>query len=246
MIVLFILILYYLYDEIFNKYKINRTFKTKNAHQRSTHKNTTYQGVAVSNKYIFVIETKKISKYDKKSLKLLQDIDLSFDHANGGKVIDTKLYIFNNPANKNTLEIFDLDLKHKKSLNIKLDGSITWIDYFENNWWGMNAHYLHNGHKTRLILFDNNFNIKKQWKLPDKIIKRIYPYSISGGQYNKLNKLLYITGHDKKEIYVIKVNNILELVGIIYVPFTGQGISWYDNKLYGINRKNKTVIELVF
>ena len=60
--------------------------------------------------------------------------------------------------------------------------------------------------------------------------------------------MLYLTGHDEPELYVMKfpaMGSIMELVEIIPIENTGQGIAWDRSKpnfITCINKKNKEVI----
>jgi len=205
-----------------------------------------YQGVAVSDKFIFVINTNSISKHDKTNYSKLKTKKID-GHANGGIVLNNMLHITNNPKGSNSIGIYDLDLNFVKSIKINVNGSLTWIDFYNNEWWGMVVYYKKDVRKTRLVKFNRKWQIVKEWKWPKKILERLYPYSISGGQFNKRNGLLYLTGHDRQEIYIVRINpnsNILELVSIEEIPFSGQGISFHGGYLYGIDREKREVIKI--
>ena len=85
------------------------------------------------------------------------------------------------------------------------------------------------------------------WVFPKEVTDKFIPMSNSGGSWGPDN-LLYCTGHDLFEIYVMKLpdaGSILELVRTLPIDSYGQGIAWdrsEDSILYGIIKKEKKVI----
>ena len=221
------------------------------------------QGVISSKDYIYVVSSNTICMHDKKTGKLIKKVKTNLEHLNGGIIFsksgqDNKLYLTNNPNGShklNSIEIFDLNLKHIQSIklpHLKGKGSLTWIDYYDNSWWGTLVYYKDKVAKTRLVKFNDDWTINVSWQYPKNILNRFKPYSSSGGQFDKKTGLLFIMGHDKEEVYIMKVNNKskrLILVEIMEVPIGGQGISLEnrggDLYMYGLNRKDGNVYEIM-
>ena len=73
------------------------------------------------------------------------------------------------------------------------------------------------------------------------------PMSNSGGSWGP-DGYLYCTGHDRPEVYVLKVpdkGSVLELAETVPLPILGQGIAWDRSRpglLYGIRRKDSQVV----
>lgn len=103
--------------------------------------------------------------------------------------------------------------------------------------------------KTYLARYDDDWKLEKKWTFPDSVLKRFLPYSNSGGAWGP-NGLIYTTGHDRGELYVMRVSDsdsVLEHVETLTAPIAGQGIAWDASDigtLYGIHRLQKQVIKL--
>jgi hypothetical protein len=75
------------------------------------------------------------------------------------------------------------------------------------------------------------------------------PYSNSGGAWGE-DGLLYLTGHDAPELYVVRLpsaGSVLEHVATIAIPVAGQAVAWDRSRprvLYGINRKSAEVVAM--
>ncbi len=201
------------------------------------------QGVAVDYQYVYPISNQQVSKYDKLTGKKIDQWIGNVEHLNGGIIKNNKLFLTENTSN----QIIILDPNTMKTfgkINISINGSLNWIDYYQNTWWGINAHYRKNLDQTRLINFDQNWKSVQEWKLPNTVLERLKPFSISGGAFGPQG-YLYLTGHDKKEIYVLGVpteGNELQLIKILETTFPGQGISWDGNNLWSTNRNLKKII----
>jgi hypothetical protein len=71
--------------------------------------------------------------------------------------------------------------------------------------------------------------------------------SASGGAWGD-DGLLYVTGHDAPELYVLrlpKMGSVLELVTVIEVPFEGQAWAWDPSEkrvIYGITRQAGEIV----
>jgi len=98
-----------------------------------------------------------------------------------------------------------------------------------------------------IVKFDDQWREVGGYALPDAVLDRMAPMSTSGGAWGD-DGLLYVTGHDRPELYAFRVpvaGSVLELVATIAIPFEGQAIDW-DPKakrlLWGISRKDRKAI----
>lgn len=228
------------------------------------------QGIAVDENYIYVIGTQEIAKYDKVNYKLIKkwvgDKNGSIRHLDSGVIVDGKLYSAhsNYPMFPMTssVEIWDAEtLEHigTHSFGIRW-GSCTWVDYMNGFWYAGFAHYKKwkniTGTDTKwttVVKFDKNWIETEAWVFPNDIVEKFGNMSNSGGSFGP-DGLLYLTGHDAPEIYVMKfpeAGSELELVEILPIENTGQGIAWdrYDpNFIYSIKKKDRQVVisELIY
>jgi hypothetical protein len=114
------------------------------------------------------------------------------------------------------------------SLGIRL-GSLTWAVRHQGSWWACFANYNDSGTTPG---FDQRGNS-----------------SCSGGGWGD-DGLLYVTGHDAPELYVLRLPRqgvTLEYVTTIDVPFEGQGWAWDRSArgqrvIYGISRARQEVV----
>ncbi|WP_233875632.1 hypothetical protein [Dyadobacter sp. CY323] len=223
------------------------------------------QAVAVDEKHFYVINNSTISKYGKHDGKLIATWDGSKEgikHLNSGVVIKGKLYCANSNYPEipmaSSVEIFDVNaMKHvdTHSFGIAQHGSLTWIDQKDGFWWIGFAHYAGKDASegrdvrwTSLVKYDMEWRQLEAWVFPKNLIDLFTPKSNSGGSWGG-NDILYCTGHDREEIYALKIPKsgyTLEYVGTLPSPIQGQGIA-IDHTvkdkvlLYGINRAANTV-----
>lgn len=223
------------------------------------------QAVAVDNNFFYVINNSTINKYVKADGKLATTWDGSNEgikHLNSGVVIKGKLYCANSNYPEipmaSSVEIFDAGtLQHigSHSFGIAEHGSLTWIDQKDGFWWIGFAHY---GGKessegrdvrwTSLVKYDPEWRQLESWIFPKNIVDLFTPKSNSGGAWGT-DGLLYCTGHDRPELYVMKLPKsgyTLEHVRTLGAPIQGQGIA-IDRSvkarqmLYGLNRSTNTI-----
>jgi hypothetical protein len=136
------------------------------------------------------------------------------------------------------------------------EGSLTWIDWHEEAWWAVFAHYTQkvnddpsakDARWTALVQFDRKWRRTGGWTFPDQVIERFQPHSCSGGSWGD-DSFLYCTGHDRGEIYRLslpRAGSKLNLSGIVSVPITGQGFAWDRSSpgtIYGIDRPGRQVV----
>lgn len=223
------------------------------------------QAVAVDEKFFYVINNSTISKHNKSDGKLTGSWDGTKDgikHLNSGVIIKGKLYCANSNYPEipmaSSVEIFDVNtLQHigNHSFGIAQHGSLTWIDQKDGYWWIGFAHY---GGKessegrdvrwTSLVKFDMQWRELESWVFPKNIVEVFTPKSNSGGAWGE-DGLLYCTGHDKPELYVMRLPKsgyTLEHMATLPAPIFGQGIA-IDHSvkgkllIYGLNRATNTV-----
>lgn len=231
------------------------------------------QGVAVDDEHFYVINNVRLTRHDKRSGKAqLQWDGVSATagpliHLDSGMIHDGRLYAahsnYPNWPMTSSIEVWDSEnLEHvvSHSFGVKL-GSLTWLDYHQGSWWGTFANYdiVHDGmirpygetRNTVLVQFDEQFNIRQSWTLPPALLDRMRPMSNSGGSWGG-DGLLYLTGHDYPEIYVMQLpesGSQLRWVATVHVPgFNGQGIAWdrsiAGRELWGILRQEQLVYRI--
>jgi hypothetical protein len=221
------------------------------------------QGVAVDKDYIYVVGSQQIAKYDKTTHKLVNkwkgDEDGPIRHLDSGVIIDGRLYCahsnYPDVPMTSSIEIWDAEsLEHigNHSFGIRW-GSCTWADFSNGYWYAGFAHYKKWEHLTgkdaswtTVVKFDSNWNALEAWVFPKEVIDRFENMSNSGGSFGP-DGLLYCTGHDAPELYVMsfpKMGSELELIEILPIENTGQGIAWDRSKLdyiYCIKKKDRQV-----
>lgn len=224
------------------------------------------QGVAVDRDHFYVINNSSITKHLKEDGREVAHWDGKAEgikHLNSGTVIRGKLYCANSnfPSHPmaGSIEIFDpKTIKHIGTHSFGIgNGSVTWIDEHDGFWWIGFAHYsgknAAEGKDTRwttLVKYTKDWVQVEAWIYPENIIEKFMPMSNSGGSWGS-NGHLYCTGHDKEELYVMKLPKsgyTLEHVKTIPATIHGQGIAidrTLKDKLviYGLSdRKESSVI----
>jgi hypothetical protein len=141
------------------------------------------------------------------------------------------------------------------SFGIRL-GSLTWAVRRGGFWWACFANYNDKGTTpgfdqrwTYLGQFDDAWQMRQSWIFPQAVVATWGVSSSSGGDWGD-DGLLYVTGHDAPELYVLRLPKqgvVLDYVTKIAVPFEGQGWAWdrsvgKERVIYGISRKQKEVV----
>ena len=224
------------------------------------------QAAAVDKDYFYEINNSTIVKHRKDDGKEVAKWDGTAEgikHLNSGNVINGKLYCANSnfPEQPMTgaIEIFDVKtLSHIGTHSFGIgNGSVTWIDEHDGYWWlgfaSYSGKYAADGKDTRwtsLVKYTKDWIQVEAWVYPENIIKEFMPMSNSGGSWGK-DGHLYCTGHDKEELYVMKLPKsgyTLEYVKTIPTTIHGQGIAvdrTVKDKLvvYGISeRKDSSIV----
>ena len=227
------------------------------------------QGVAVDAEFVYGVSNSTIAKYHKRSgerVALWNGKPAQFPHINSCTVIEVEATPQLVCANSNfpgvphwsSVEFFDpKTLSHVRSVPLGPGrGSITWIERRDGAWWAAFANYDGKGgepprdHRhTVLVRFDDEWRQTQSYSFPTSVLERFAPMSSSGGGWGA-DGLLYVTGHDHPELYVLKTPAAgaeLEHVGTIRVPIEGQAIDWDESapgELYGITRKGRAIVRM--
>lgn len=224
------------------------------------------QAVAVGENHFYVINNHSITKHLKSDGSVVAQWDGSgtgIKHLNSGVVIGDTLFCShsNFPEVPMASSITYFDCKTMRPIGSHsfgiMIGSATWIDRYKGSWYVAFAHYGGNGSSegkgpewTQLIRFDKSWHREEGWIFPKQVIESMKPYSTSGGVWDRETGRLYISGHDKQEIYVMtlpEVGYTLEMNETITVPIPGQGIAWdywEERILWGIDRQAKKVVKV--
>jgi len=221
------------------------------------------QGVAVDARYIYAIDNSRIARYDRRSGRKIgawTGDPERFPHLNSCAVIRRELVCASSNYPKtpmsSSVEVFDpVRLTHLRSIPLGHQaGSLTWVDRKDRSWWACFANYDGRGgepgrdHRfTTLVRFDDRWRAQASWTFPPEVLDRFAPRSSSGGAWGADGRL-YVTGHDRPEVYVLeapKGGGVLKLVATIAVPIEGQAIA-FDRRgrdtLFGISRARREVV----
>lgn len=254
---------------ITNETEIKEYFTTFGIINSYTNIDDAVQGIALDDSYFYPININSISKYDILSGNKIKQINLS-SHSriyklHDGTSVGNKLFICNQTKNnKNTIEVFNKNLEFEYYINVTGDnGVLTWIEYFQEKWWGCFSHYNLDTKYTVIVEFytsisaigadslitrDKNtqeldvdapepgWHIRNRWFLPAKVYNNITPNSITGGSFDSKGNL-YLTTSLKKQIFIMGFHPSSPMLNLNYiknVEFKGQGISW--------NRKNNILV----
>jgi hypothetical protein len=222
------------------------------------------QGVAADARFFYPMTNNRIGKYDKKTGKRMAQWEgprALYPHMNSCVVEGTQLICAasNYPAvpMSSAVEIFDTaTLKHVRSIALPpLPGSLTWIERRGKDWYAGLANYPadHGGEPGRdhrwtlLVRLDAEFRPTASWHFPDSVLARFAPMSCSGGSWGD-DGLLYVTGHDRPELYALRLpeaGTVLEHVATIPLPTGGQAIAWDRSArrtLWSLDRQTRNVV----
>lgn len=222
------------------------------------------QGVVATGSFVYVIDNKRIGRFKKNSYRRDGRVTLSrggIKHLNscalGGD--DEHLWCANSNFPErpmaSSVEVFARDtLRHVESYSLGItDGSLVWFHPSEDGYLAGFAHYDGNGgiegksHRwTRIVRLDADLQRRAGWMLPDSVLKRLAPSSASGGAVGP-DGLLYITGHDRPEMYVLgKPERGPKLIHLatVEIAIHGQAFAWdpaQERVVWGVDRPSSTV-----
>ena len=223
------------------------------------------QGVAVDARYFYAVVNTRIGKYDKETgAKVGEWVGdrRRILHINSCTVDGTELVCANSDFPElpmaSSVEVFDTaTMKHVRSvpLGVRI-GSLTWVERRGGYWWAGFANYDiwggEAGHDHRysvVVKFDPEWRQVGGYRFPDSVLERFAPTSDSGGSWGD-DGLLYVTGHDRSEIYVLREpgeGTTLEHIATVDAPLNGQAWAWDRSQprtLFGITRKDGEVVSM--
>lgn len=222
------------------------------------------QAVAVDAAHFYAIDDRRIGKYAKATGERVASWEERPDgpivHLNSGIVRDGRLHCAhsNYPAlpMRSSIESFDADtLAHLASRDLGLlPGSATWVDRRDGltfvglgNYAGRGGAAERGPEHSAVARFDADWRPLASLRFPEEVIRRFGTRSNSGGAFGP-EGLLYATGHDAPELYLLRVpaaGAALELVAILPAPASGQGIAWDPSEpelLWTIRREAREVV----
>lgn len=221
------------------------------------------QGAAVDARHFYAIVNSRIGKYDKTTGAKVAEWSgerREFPHLNSCAVLERELVCAhsNFPAvpMASSVEVFDpVRLTHKRSLSLGPEyGSLTWLDRRNGFWWAAYANYDERGgepgrdHRfASLVKFDDRFQRVEAWVFPESVLARFKPTASSGGAWGE-DGLLYVGGHDRPELYVLRLPRAgptLEHVATIATTIPGQAFAFDRSQprvIWGIDRGKREVV----
>lgn len=230
------------------------------------------QGVAVDVDHFYAVNNFAISKHDKSTGELVgrwegRSEGDPLTHMDSLVAVDGELVASHSnyphwPMTSSVEAWRAADLGHDWSHSFGIyRGSLTWVDRGGGYWWGGFANYdkVQNGmtepygrtNRTQIVRFDADWVVAEAWAIPARILDRMRPMSNSGGSWGP-DGFLYLTGHDRGEIYVMKLPDAgaeLQWIATVKVPvMEGQGIAWdrtVDERiLWAISKKDRKVLRI--
>jgi len=224
------------------------------------------QGVAVDRVFFYAITNRAIGKYRKDTgarvARWEGPVGGPIIHLNAGLVRKGQLLgVHSNYPGVpmlSSVEIFDPStLKHVGSHSFgRMDGSFTWLDRHHDRWIACFVHYGGTGAEpgrdstwTQILELDDQWRRTAGWALPPDLIERFggRGFSASGGAFGP-GGLLYITGHDNAEMYVLafpEAGSVMRWVATFPMPAEGQAFSFDPQDpdvLYTVLRRTNEVI----
>lgn len=221
------------------------------------------QGAAADASAVYAVDNSRIGRYDKASGRRIAawtgDPRL-FPHLNSCSVRGTALVCAasNYPAVPMQSRVVTFDARTLKLRRVRdlgaAYGSLTWLDWRDGGWWACFAHYDGKGgepgrdhRSTTLVRYTPGFRATARWRFPDTVLARFAPRSASGGAWGA-DGLLYVTGHDRPELYVLQVppgGGTLRHVATLATPTGGQAIGWDPAEarlLWSIDRRTRALV----
>jgi len=220
------------------------------------------QGVAAGTSYVYAISNHEIGKYDKRTGQRVAHWEgdpAHFKHMNSCALVARELVCaasnYPDVPHQSMVEVFDADtLQHKRTRKLAdFPGSLTVFTRHGGHWWAVFANYDGRGgapgrdHRaTLLVELDDQLREVRRLTFPETVLERFAPKSCSGAQWR--GRLLYVTGHDRPELYALRVpkrGKVLEHVATYAIPTDGQAIDWdpvQPNLLWSIERKTREMV----
>ena len=223
------------------------------------------QGAAADADFFYAIVNTVIGKYRKSSGEFedrwLSSREGPIRHLNSCFEEVGKLFCSNSNFPEvpmaSSIEVFDTgSMNHLQSLSLGIleEGSLTWFDHLGDGWIAGFAHYDERGglnykdHSfASIVRYDSSWRRQGGWMIPESVIQRMKPYAASGGALGP-DGLLYLTGHDRPEMYVMAAPVMgpkLVHVATITIDIEGQAFAFDKTAtvptVWGISRPNREV-----
>ncbi len=218
------------------------------------------QGVAVDAEHFYAITNQAIGKYRKSDGVRVSGWegpkDGPIQHLNSGVVIGDRLHVahsnFPKVPEESSVEIWDVKTMQPTGRHVFADppGSLTWIVPEGDGWLACFAHYRKTSDpaKSRIIRFSTEWQPVSEWSFPPALVERFAGSSSSGGAIGP-DGSLFISGHDAKELYLVRLpaNSGGEVLWEATIPVSaeGQAFAWdaaVPGTLYSISRSRREVI----
>jgi len=219
--------------------------------------NISAQSIAVGEDVFYAIQPTHITQYSLTTGAVLHEVDLightRIKSLQGGVVVRNRLYVTNhNPetlgSKQNTIEVFDATLKYIYHINVTGNtGKLTWVDYYDDKWWGGFAHDDAMVANTVMVEFYHprpdlsstpedkdlvQWHIRNRWFLPAIVYENMRPYSNYGGSFGPDGKM-YMTGNKSNKVYVLDFYRSTPMLSLDHVKETelnGNGLTWHRGK----------------
>ena len=221
------------------------------------------QGVAIDGEHFYAIDNSVIAKYsltDGRQIKRWEDpAPQQIEHLNSCYAREGLLWCANSnyPAAPmgSSIEIFDAKtMEHHRShsLGMMEEGSLTWFSHYEDGYLAAFAHYDERGVPYKdhsyasIVVFDDKWRRTGGWLLPPALIALLAPHASSGGAIGPDGKL-YVTGHDRPEMYVLELPTrgpYLIHLATIRLEIAGQAFSFVPGEsaeIFAIDRADGLV-----
>jgi len=221
------------------------------------------QGAAVDARHVYAVANFALGKYDKSTGERVSgwtgQRNGLIRHMNSCHVGEPERLIcahsnFPEIPMASSVEVFDTEsMTHigSHSLGFGL-GSLTWVERHDGVWWAGFAHYDGKGGEpgrpasyASIGRYDAKWRLTEQWLLPDSVLERLAPHAASGGSFGP-EGLLYLTGHDRREMYVLDIpdrGSRLVHLATIEIDIAGQAFAWDrsgdDRIVVGIERPER-------
>ncbi len=202
------------------------------------------QGAVADARSVYAIDNSTIARYDKTTGKrtgIWRADPARIAHLNSCSLRGHALVCANSnyPQTPMASSIVWVDARTMRLIRARelgrAYGSLTWIEWRRGSWWACFAHYDGRGgepgydhRSTVLVRYDQKFVAQKTYRFPDHVLARFAPRSSSGGAWGA-DGLLYVTGHDRRELYALQLpaqGDTLVHVATIATPTAGQAIGW--------------------
>lgn len=209
------------------------------------------QGAVADERFIYAVSNRSVAKYDRQTHRRIAGSTGDAIHLNSGILHEGSIVLAhsNYPAKPNRSDIKLLDIESME-LRVLHDfgetaGSLTWAVPHGDGWWCHFAYYGAENEKSYLADFDADFRQRRRFTFPPEMIESFENRSASGGIW--IGDTLLVTGHDREEIYLLKLpqaGSVLERIETIPVPFAGQAFARdpVSGGLVGIDRRKLEIV----